>query len=937
MDEENQLRSGERVGRYRIGEVSGAGNMGVVYSAFDPELHRTVAIKVLSADRQRLDSHGGSQADGNRRLLREGQSIAKLTHPNIVKVHDVGSFRSGVFIAMEHIDGESLRAWFQRERPSVDRIVAAFIRAAGGLAHAHAAGVIHRDFKPDNVLVDVQGRVVVTDFGLALTPDADALVTLDTTTSDEDLSTRLEALSQTGAFVGTPAYMAPELFGGNQANARSDQFAFFVALHEALYGRLPFSMDSVSAFIDAVTQADLAAEPGDTMVPRHIRRVLLRGLSINPGDRFADMRAVIAALQPRRAQWPWILGAGLAAASAVAISATGQPRPEAYCDAVASRLDGVWDDSARERLRLAFAATALPYAASAADNAVAGLDGYALRWVEAQTTACKRQAEAHGTEVEADARLGPTMACLSTRHTALSALADVVARADAQTVAGAADAIARLPAVGACASAAALAPSPPPELAERVAALGKGLANARALHDAGMTEQALKVAQAHLSDAQAVGFSPATAAADVALGNALADAARVADAETAYHRGLSAGVASGYHRVIADAAAGLAYAAESRDESDDVARWVAMAIAALDAAPGPNIVRRGQMLSVLAVTQRNNKQLEQAERTHREAIAAMKPLLAVDHYAFAAHYSGLGLTLAELGEHAEAAAFLAQARGLLRSTYGERHPQYGAGLQNTATSHLRRGAYAQALVSYRAAHEVMLAAYGPEHVATGTTAYSVAAAFALLGRFDEARRYAEQGHHGYESVLGPDSAPVEMVWSLRGEIELRAGRLEAAEPALRAALRIAGLRDDSWRRAGYLAQLGNLQRLTGDYDTAEATLTEARDLQAEYPAGATVELAETLGWLAALHLDGRGQPTDALPFARRSWAVHETQQPDVNTRADAALLLARALVAVDPESAAEATALVRARLSELDGLGETSSHREALTRWLAAH
>ncbi|MBL4689139.1 MAG: tetratricopeptide repeat protein, partial [Nannocystaceae bacterium] len=795
----------------------------------------------------------------------------------------------------------------------------------------------HRDFKPDNVLVDVRGRVVVTDFGLALTIDADALSTLDGTSRDEDLSTRLEVLSQTGAFVGTPAYMAPELFSGSQANASSDQFSFFVALHEALYGRLPFPVDSVSALIDAVTQGDPRAESADTVVPRRIRSVLLRGLSINPEDRFSDMRAVVAALRPRRVPWPWIMGAGLAAVSAVAILSTGQPRPEAYCDAVASRLNGVWDDSARERLRLAFDATALPYAASAADNAVTGLDGYALRWIEAQTAACRRQAGAQGTDVEADTRLAATMACLSTRHNALSALTDVVARADAQTVAGAADAIARLPAIGACASATAMAPSPPPDLAERVAALDRGLAHARAFHDAGMTEQALKVAQAHLIDARAVGFAPSTAAADVALGNALADAAQLAEAETAYHRGLSAGVASGFDRVGADAAAGLAYAAESRDESDDVARWVAMAIAALDAAPGPNIVRRAQMLSVLAVTQRNNKQLEQAERTHREAIAAMKPLLAADHYAFAAHYSGLGLTLAELGEHAEAAAFLAQARDLLRSTYGERHPQFGAGLQNTATSHLRRGAYAQALVSYRAAHEVMLAAYGPEHVATGTTAYSVGAAFALLGRFDEARRYAEQGHHGYESVLGPDSAPVEMVWSLRGEIELRAGRLQAAEPALRAALRIAGLRDDPWRRAGYLAQLGNLQRLAGDYDTAEATLTEARDLQAEYPAGATVELAETLGWLAALHLDGRGQPTHALPFARRSWEVHEAQQPDVNTRADAALLLARALVAVDPASATEATALVRARLLELDGLGEASSHRGALTRWLAAH
>jgi len=287
-----------RVGRYQIQGRIGAGGMGVVYRAHDPELVRDVAVKLMNTDASSTKDPATARA----RLVREARAMARLAHPNVLHVYDVGTTDDGVFIAMELVEGKSLgsvcaadlslSAWRQILRYYVD--------AGRGLAAAHAAGVIHRDFKPENVLVGADNRVRVGDFGLAGGPAA-----LDRSTSPEDSmldrdSGDLEAsgsLTKTGALLGTPKYMAPEQEAGDTATARSDQFSFCVALYEALYGHPPFSGTTVAEYRHEVRHGRVLDPPPESKVRGWVHAEIVRGLAVDPADRHPALDPLLDRLE----------------------------------------------------------------------------------------------------------------------------------------------------------------------------------------------------------------------------------------------------------------------------------------------------------------------------------------------------------------------------------------------------------------------------------------------------------------------------------------------------------------------------------------------------------------------------------------------------------------------------------------------------------------
>jgi formylglycine-generating enzyme required for sulfatase activity/tRNA A-37 threonylcarbamoyl transferase component Bud32 len=297
------LDTGARIGRYVVLEHVGSGAMGVVYSAYDPELDRRIAVKLLKVQ----TASAGNRAPA--RLLREAKAMARLAHPNVIAVHDVGLFDDQVFLAMEFLSGGTLKAWLAAKGRSWREVLDVFIAAGHGLAAAHAAGLVHRDFKPDNVLLDKEGRPRVVDFGLArdavgsadeageLAPaDAKAaLATLSGTTTEG--GGHLQTLTRTGALTGTPAYMAPEQFLGERADERTDQFSFCVALYEALYGERPFAGDDLISLSFSVTEGQIRPLPKDRGIPMWIRRVIVRGLRPNAAERFPSMAALIGALE----------------------------------------------------------------------------------------------------------------------------------------------------------------------------------------------------------------------------------------------------------------------------------------------------------------------------------------------------------------------------------------------------------------------------------------------------------------------------------------------------------------------------------------------------------------------------------------------------------------------------------------------------------------
>ncbi|MCR9159928.1 MAG: WD40 repeat domain-containing serine/threonine protein kinase [Nannocystaceae bacterium] len=299
-----------RIGRYQVLGRIGSGGMGVIYAALDPSLGRKVAVKLLNPK-------GGHREDARGRLLREAQALARLSHPSVVHVYEVGEYEDQVFVAMEFVQGMTLRKWQSSADHSWRAILATYKAAAEGLAAGHAAGIIHRDFKPDNVLVRFDGEVRVIDFGLARTEAEVSTRTEDTRMLpvDSDL-----ALTKTGTLMGTPAYMAPEQFKGETADARTDQFSFCVALYEALYGYRPFSGTSIHHLAANVLRGNVESPPKYTDVPEKMMRVLLRGLEVDPIERFDDMDALLAELPAGRSRLWQVVGVLVVALGLAAVA-----------------------------------------------------------------------------------------------------------------------------------------------------------------------------------------------------------------------------------------------------------------------------------------------------------------------------------------------------------------------------------------------------------------------------------------------------------------------------------------------------------------------------------------------------------------------------------------------------------------------------------------
>lgn len=288
------LRPGDRIGRYVIRSKLGRGGMGVVYGAYDPLLGRRVAIKLV----HHRDAVDLLELHVDERLRREAQALARLSHPNVVSLYDVGICEHGDYLALELVPGLSLDRWLRTQPRSWPEILEVFLLAGQGLAAAHTAGLIHRDFKPTNVIVGPSGHVTVVDFGLARNAE------LDTTVSDpgtrglgqrpELLSTRLTGIN---VIVGTHGYMAPEQLLGLSVGPRADQFAFCVALHEALYGVRPFPGKNAIETARAFSEGQ-RIEPDNTRgVPARVHQALLRGLSTEPTGRFPSMDALLDALR----------------------------------------------------------------------------------------------------------------------------------------------------------------------------------------------------------------------------------------------------------------------------------------------------------------------------------------------------------------------------------------------------------------------------------------------------------------------------------------------------------------------------------------------------------------------------------------------------------------------------------------------------------------
>jgi tetratricopeptide (TPR) repeat protein/predicted Ser/Thr protein kinase len=734
------LPAGTVLGRFTVGRLLGAGGMGAVYEARDPQLDRSVAIKVLPGDRD-----GG---DRRRRLVREAQALAQLQHPHVVTVHEVGVENDRVFIAMELVDGVTLGQHLRAARRDWQDVVALFVQAGRGLAAAHAKGLVHRDFKPGNVLVDRDGRVRVTDFGLARLAGAADASPSDTptpagpasteTTADSGDDTAAEPgvahtpssgeladpLTRTGAFLGTPRYMAPEQFARQPATAQSDQFSFCVALWEGLFGEHPFAAgNDLGGLAATVDGGKLRPVPAGRRAPRRLVQLVTRGLAADPGDRHPSMTALVGALQavPLRRRRAAIASAGVLLAAAAALGAIAITRePGVDCARAGAGLEAMWSPDVRAGLATRFAA-ARPDGANTAGRVAASLDAWTARWRDARVDACRATHERG--EQYADL-LDRRAACLDRGRLALAALVTGFATVDGITVDRAIDAVAALPVASDCA-AGRVGPRDTRDRDPARASIVEVLARSEVAWNLGRSDEAARLSADAERDARALGDGPLVA------------------------RVLAARGQRSIRTTSAEARRALEEALALTGGDDDITARVSLALLE-EAVYSDDRQRMATLLPVArAAVQRGGSEQDQFRLAETEVVVTMLSSSSVDQ-AICDRLATLpgGTPVAEPACRCKVAVarqdlddVLARCQHSIetrQARYGIDHPSITTDLRNVATAYNLRGDHEHSIALLRRALDIAQRSYGPRSTEAGLATFAIAAALDDLGRTDEA-------------------------------------------------------------------------------------------------------------------------------------------------------------------------------------------------------
>jgi tetratricopeptide (TPR) repeat protein/predicted Ser/Thr protein kinase len=849
-----------RLGRYVVLDRLGQGGMGVVYSAFDPELDRKVAIKLL----RRVELLGEA---AQRRLLREAQALARLSHTNVVAVHDVGIVDGQLFIAMEFVQGQTLRAWMAAPRRWQDAL-AVFMQAGRGLAAAHAGGFVHRDVKPDNVMVGDDGRVVVMDFGLAR-PEVPAGPDPSESMSTTDNGVH-PGLTQTGSLLGTPAYMSPEQFATTKVDARSDQFSFCVTLYEALYGVRPFPGDNVAELRGSVLLRDPLPPPRGTAVPGRVHQALLRGLQRDPSRRYNDMPELLAALaadpwarrRQRMAMFAAVVVGGLAAL--VGSGAMYGWRADAgACVGGELQMVGVWDPAVAEATRAALVGTGVPYAEDVATRVVSRLDAYAGEWARMHREAC----ETHRRDEQSDALFDLRMACLDERRTAVRALASVLKDADAEVVKQAVQAAEDVPSVGRCADAPALlAESPPPEdpeVARAVDELRPRLATLWARRRVGQYAAVAAEAGPLRGEAEALGYAPLLAEILQLEALVAADLGDFKAAEATLIRSIATADGAGADELRVHAQLEL-----MRVVGLDQARFAeGMLLGELTGGALKRLSDASRFEAVLEArlgeVALQHGEYARAQGYIERSIELQRKIHGEDSLEFAGALSARGGLRFFRGELAAALADYRRALAINERHYGAHHPVVGVSLNNVGAVELTQFDAAAAEATFTRVRQILEGAFGETHPSLGALHSNLALIAVFQGRPLQAIAEDLRALEIYEKHLPADHPSIADTLRELGEAQLLAGDVPAAlrtfERSL--AVHVAAFGVGHAKVSVALANLGLAQLRAGDHAAAERSFTRATS-ELRGPADAP-ELGQAFAGLGALRL-AQGRVDEAV-------------------------------------------------------------------------
>jgi tetratricopeptide (TPR) repeat protein/predicted Ser/Thr protein kinase len=785
-----RVEPAERVDRYVVLEELGSGGMGVVYAAYDPDLDRKVALKFLK-------TAGG---DRTARLLREAQAMAQLSHPNVATCFDVGVVDGQVFVAMEYVDGTTLRGWLDEDAErSWHEIWAVFRDAARGLATAHAAGIVHRDFKPANVLVGGDGRARVTDFGLARSVDVD--VDDDETTGGERQRALDALLTQTGTVMGTPRYMAPEQHLGQAADAGCDQFAFCVSLYEALYGEPPFAGDSVAELAAATIEGEVRSPVDAARVPRWRREILLRGLAADPAERWPSMDALIAALSADpdadRRQRKRRIAVASAFATVVAlailafVSRGSAADPAAACDLDREELLApAWSAERQAAVRAAFAATGHPGAAVAFEQVSERLKRRADRWFAMREEACVAN-RIRGEQ--SDTLFDKRVACLDRRLATTGALVDLFAEADDALIPRAIEAVEALPRIEDCADVELLSraiPAPDdPAVRARVAAIEADIDRATTRLAAGHLDEGVVFAGRALAAARETGYLPV-------LGEALLLRAQYhhqrgedPKAEPLLEEATGVLARTNRPRVESEAWAELVRVAIGRNEMER-ARAMLLSVRGAVARAGDDPAARLELAHIDAELRYAREDYEEALALKEEALDLSRELHGADSVEVAGSIYSIGAIKASLGRTAEAIEDLEQAVATVEELFGESSTRLADALCNLANPYHLVGRTREELAAARRCYQIRKRLLAPGSPWIAAAAHALAIALNGQGRGAEAIELLEEALEIRKQAQGEHHPQVANTLMTIGNVHQDAGELDAALDRYRSVMTI---------------------------------------------------------------------------------------------------------------------------------------------------
>ncbi len=820
------------VGRYVVTAPLGRGSAGIVYRAYDPELDRAVAIKLVTP-RARSDRL-------RERLLGEAQAIARLSHPNVIAVHDVGAIAlprederpavMGVYMVLELVEGVTLRRWLRERERGWSDVLDVLLAAGRGLEAAHRAGLVHRDFKPDNVLIGEEDRVRVLDFGLAMTAHS--------TASGED-----EPEKRSVEIAGTPAYMAPEQHEGVVTDARTDLFAFCVTCWEALFGRQPFEGTTLDEL--ARSKAVPPAPPRRHRAPRWLVDSIRAGLARDPEARPSSMTALLGELERRRTRRRRMaIGAvtGTLVAGLVAFAWARGGDARACIREGDEKLAAVWNDDVRAGGRAAFEAADVPYAADAWARVQTVVDARALTWRESRAQACEA---AVGDRPEGVEHAAAALVCLDRQLDDLAARVELMRVVDRDMVRHAAAAAERTPSADRCLDAGFVAREPEGV----VASIDAALLRARVQNDMGHYDEAIEAARIAAEEAEKAGDTYRRARALYSGCRARVAGRRDREKEAACTEAWIAAERSGRSSLAVSAMTEVLNISRI-DQHEEAERLAQLIQARIDGLPPDQRdwnLEYGLALSMagrLRETGRLREARVQAQRAHDAVVAALGP----DDTRIVSPLNELALCARDVGEIEVARGYFERAHAMLLATRGPSYPDVVSLENNLAGVDISLGRYDAAverLVRVLAAKEALEGERSPWLI---TTLYQLVEALSALGRGDEAIAYGRRALALSESVHGRDSTEVvSPLVSLA--VALRAAkRCEDAMALLDRAdeiERAAGAHDPEIAPLAVLER-GRCQAQLGLVHESGASLARAVALREQFYGASTRPVAEAL-------------------------------------------------------------------------------------------